>query len=43
VWTVDLKFERYEQRGTWRIGGAGSPGLAPFSARFVQWGLARTF
>ena len=43
AWTVDLKVERYEQRSAWRIGGAGSPGLAPFSARFVQWGLARTF
>lgn len=43
AWTMELKVERYEQRGSWRIGGAGSPGLAPFSARFAQWGLARTF
>jgi hypothetical protein len=42
-WTVDVKFERYEQRSAWRQGGPGSPGLAPFSARFVQWGLARSF
>lgn len=42
-WTMDLKLERYEQRSGWRVGGPGSPGLAPFSARFVQWGLARTF
>lgn len=42
-WSADLKFERYEQRGGWRVGGSGSPGLAPFSARFVQVGLARRF
>lgn len=42
-WTVDVKFERYQQRSNWRVGGPGSPGLAPFSARFVQWGLARSF
>lgn len=43
AWTLDLKLERYEQRGSWRVGGRGSPGLAPFSARFVQWGIARGF
>lgn len=42
-WSTDLKLERYEQRASWRVGGAGSPGLAPFSARFVQWGLSRRF
>lgn len=42
-WTADLKIDRYEQRGDWRVGGAGSPGLAPFSARFVQLGLTRWF
>lgn len=42
-WSADLKLERYEQRGAWRVGGDGSPGLAPFSARFVQVGLARRF
>lgn len=42
-WTMDMKLERYEQRDGWRVGGPGSPGLAPFSARFVQWGLARSF
>ncbi len=43
AWTADVKFERYEQRSAWRVGGPGSPGLARFSARFVQWGLARKF
>ncbi len=42
-WNADLKLERYEQRGSWRVGGPGSPGLAPFQARFITWGLARTF
>ena len=39
VWSTDLKFERYEQRSDWRIGGAGSPGLAPFSATAWQLGV----
>src|SRR5690606_2334135 len=29
-WNADLRYEIYEQRGSWRIGGTGSPGLAPF-------------
>lgn len=43
AWTADVKIEHYEQRSDWRIGGPGSPGLARFTARFVQWGLARKF
>ena len=42
-WAADMKLERYEQRGDWRIGGDGSPGLAPFMARTVQLGLTRRF
>jgi Protein of unknown function (DUF3570) len=42
-WSADLKLDRYEQRSDWRVGGPGSPGLEPFSARFVQVGLARRF
>lgn len=42
-WQVDLKFERYGQRAAWRIGGQGSPGLAPFDARSIQLGIARQF
>ena len=42
-WSTDIAFETYEQRGRWHVGGVGSPGLAPFSARFVQWGVARRF
>jgi len=39
---VDLKYERYEQRGAWAP-GSGSPNLLPFRARSLQWGLTRWF
>ena len=42
-WAADVKLERYEQRGEWRIGGDGSSGLAPFIAKTVQLGLTRRF
>jgi hypothetical protein len=42
-WSTDLKLERYEQRAHWRLGGPGSPGLAPLQATFWQWGLSRRF
>jgi Protein of unknown function (DUF3570) len=42
-WSVDGKYEKYEQRGNWRIGGAGSPGLGPFGATFVQFGANYKF
>jgi len=38
--SVDGKFEYYEQRGAWRIGGKGSPGLEPFKANIFQLGFA---
>lgn len=41
--TVDLKLEHYRQTAGLRLGGAGSPGLAPFSANFVQVGLTHRF
>lgn len=40
---VDVKFERYEQRGSWTLFGSGSTGLAPFFARSVQLGLTHWF
>lgn len=43
LWTADLSYERYEQRGDWRLGGHGSPGLAAFSAQWFQLGVARNF
>lgn len=42
-WTADVKYERYEQRSAWRLGGRASFGLAPFSAQFVQLGISRKF
>jgi hypothetical protein len=42
-WTADIKYERYEQRSAWRLGGRASFGLAPFSAQFVQLGISRRF
>lgn len=40
-WAVDLKLERYEQRGSWRAFGSGSPGLAPMRAVSLQVGVTR--
>ncbi len=35
-WTSDLRVEHYEQRSSWRVGGPGSPGLAPLEAVIVR-------
>lgn len=40
-WTADLKLARYEQRGSWRIFGSGSPGLAPLTADWIEVGIYR--
>ena len=37
--TLDLKYEAYEQRASWRQFGKGSPGLQNFSARSIQVGI----
>jgi len=42
-WSADVKLEYYRQKSAWRLGGSGSPGLEPFSARWLQFGLAKTF
>jgi YaiO family outer membrane protein len=42
-WTGDVKAEVYQQKADWRIGGDGSPGLQPFKALTLQWGLKRAF
>jgi hypothetical protein len=42
-WSFDLKFEKYEQRSNWRLGGKGSPGIDPFHATMVQLGMAYAF
>ena len=43
LWTADAKYERYEQRSGWRLGGGGSPGVTGLRANFVQLGLSRRF
>jgi hypothetical protein len=43
AWTADFKVDAYRQRANWRIGGRGSPGLAPFDARWIQAGLSYRF
>lgn len=42
-WTIDLKYERYQQRTAWRFGGDGSPGLENFSANTWQIGISKKF
>jgi hypothetical protein len=42
-WTVDLKYEFYRQKSAWKLGGDGSPGLLPFSANWIQAGVAKAF
>lgn len=42
-WRADVSLDRYEQRAAWRLGGSGSPGLAPFQAYWLQLGLSRKF
>jgi hypothetical protein len=41
-WSVDLKADFYRQESGWRPGG-GSPGLLPFSARWLIAGITKTF
>ncbi len=41
-WSVDLKLDFYRQQSNWRPGG-GSPGIMPFSARWLLAGVSRTF
>jgi Protein of unknown function (DUF3570) len=41
--SVDLKYERYQQKSKYRLGGNGSPYIDPFNAQFVQVGLSTKF
>ena len=41
-WSANLRVDFYRQQANWRIGG-GSPGLLPFSARWIIFGLTKTF
>jgi len=42
-WSFDLKLDFYLQRSDWHFGGDGSPGLQPFSARWIQTGVSKAF
>jgi hypothetical protein len=42
-WAVDFKLDFYRQRSDWHLGGDGSPGLEPFSARWIQTGVSKAF
>ena len=42
-WSADLKIAFYRQRASWTLGSNGSPGLEPFSARWIEAGIARSF
>jgi hypothetical protein len=42
-WSADVSFSYYEQRSSWRLGGSGSSGLLPLSARWISVGVAKTF
>jgi Protein of unknown function (DUF3570) len=42
-WSFDVQLDFYRQRSDWRLGGNGSPGLEPFSARWIQTGVSKTF
>jgi hypothetical protein len=42
-WIADLRVEMYRQRTSWRLGGNGSPGLEPFSARWIEAGVSKSF
>ena len=41
--SVDVAVNMYRQRSAWRAGGNGSPGLAEFSARWIEVGLEKRF
>ncbi len=42
-WVADVKVEFYRQKASWRAGGGGTEGLLPFSARWIQVGVGRSF
>src|SRR5439155_27084593 len=42
-WSADVTFSYYQQRSSWRLGGSGTGGLLPVSARWISIGVAKTF
>ncbi len=41
--TIDVAMNFYRQRSDWRLGGGGSPGLLPFSARWIEFAIEKRF
>jgi hypothetical protein len=41
--SVDVALNLYRQRAGWHAGGNGSPGIAEFSARWIEFGLEKRF
>jgi hypothetical protein len=42
-WSANFKVAFYRQRSSWKLGGGGSPGIDPFSARWLELGIAKSF
>jgi len=42
-WSADLRVDFYRQKSEWRLGGDGSPDILPFSARWIQGGVSKSF
>ncbi len=40
---IDLKYEHYLQRNEWAFNAAGTPGIAPFKAKILQFGMTYFF
>jgi hypothetical protein len=41
--SVDVALNLYRQRAGWHAGGNGSPAIAEFSARWIEFGLEKRF
>ncbi len=42
-WGAYAKYQYYQQRPDWYLGGTGSPGILDFSARWFELGFSKTF
>jgi hypothetical protein len=42
-WSVYAKYQYYQQRPDWYLGGSGSPDILDFSARWFEVGFSKTF
>ncbi len=42
-WSAYGKYQYYQQRPDWYLGGTGSPGILDFSARWFEVGVSKTF